>query len=79
MDGLALVEARATRATRHQIRVHFAALGHPLVGDALYGGATDRIARQALHAHHIGWGGDAHIPAFTVTSPLPDDIAALVP
>jgi 23S rRNA pseudouridine1911/1915/1917 synthase len=79
-EGIALVEAKAPKANRHQIRAHFAAMGHPLLGDALYGG--DRAAglgRHALHASAIRWGGDATVPAFTVTSPLPPDLAALVP
>ena len=33
----------------HQIRVHFASIGHPLAGDDLYGGSRARIGRQALH------------------------------
>jgi 23S rRNA pseudouridine1911/1915/1917 synthase len=37
-EGLALVEVRAPKAARHQIRAHFAAIDHPLLGDALYGG-----------------------------------------
>lgn len=78
-DGYALVEARAGKASRHQIRAHFAALGHPLVGDTLYGGkSVEGLARHALHASMIAWGGDAVVPAFTVKSPLPDDIARLV-
>ncbi len=77
--GYALVEARAGKALRHQIRAHFAALGHPLVGDTLYGGQTvEGLSRHALHASLISWGGDAVVPAFTVTSPLPPDIGALV-
>jgi 23S rRNA pseudouridine1911/1915/1917 synthase len=78
--GLVLVEATAPRALRHQIRAHFAAIDHPLLGDALYGGAADpRIARHALHAARIAFGGDAVIPAFTVTSELPEDMARLAP
>lgn len=77
--GYALVEARAGKAMRHQIRAHFAALGHPLVGDVLYGGkAVEGLARHALHASLISWGGDATVPAFTVKSSLPGDIGALV-
>lgn len=77
---LALVEARAARALRHQIRAHFAAIGFPLVGDALYGGAASHgLTRHALHAHRIVWPGDATVPAFVVTSPLPPDLLALVP
>lgn len=77
----ALVEVRAPKAARHQIRAHFAALEHPLAGDALYGGPAVeglREGRHALHAHHITWKGDAGVPAFTVESALPADLAALL-
>ncbi len=75
----ALVEARAPRALRHQIRAHMAAIGHPLVGDALYGGdTTSGLARHALHAHRIAWGGDAAVPAFVAISPLPADLERLL-
>jgi 23S rRNA pseudouridine1911/1915/1917 synthase len=76
--ALALVEASAPKAARHQIRAHFAAIEHPLAGDALYGGPeVPGLARHALHAQAITWGGDAVVPAFAVRSPLPPDLAAL--
>jgi 23S rRNA pseudouridine1911/1915/1917 synthase len=76
---LALVEARAPKALRHQIRAHLAAIDHPLAGDTLYGGReVPGLSRHALHAHRIAWGGDAKVPAFSAMSPLPADIAALV-
>jgi len=78
-DGYALVEARAGKASRHQIRAHFAALEHPLLGDTLYGGkAVEGLSRHALHASMIAWAGDATVPAFTVKSPLPEDIAKII-
>jgi len=76
----ALVEARASVAIRHQLRVHFAAIGHPLAGDALYGGPPAvGLARHALHASYIGWRGDAVVPAFEAHSPLPSDLTASFP
>jgi 23S rRNA pseudouridine1911/1915/1917 synthase len=49
-----LVEARANHARRHQIRVHLASIGHPLVGDTLYGAPeTEGIDHHLLHASSI--------------------------
>jgi 23S rRNA pseudouridine1911/1915/1917 synthase len=77
----ALVEAEVSRALRHQIRAHFAAIEHPLAGDVLYGGAEVRaLGRHALHAARVSFdgGGDPAL-AFDVHSPLPPAMAALVP
>jgi 23S rRNA pseudouridine1911/1915/1917 synthase len=74
----ALVEVEASRAYRHQVRVHLAASGWPIVGDLEYGGA-ERPAlagRHALHASHVAWAGDERVPAFVVDSPLPADLVA---
>ena len=50
----ALVEAKPMTGRTHQIRVHASALGHPLLGDVLYGASeTDLIHRPALHAHTL--------------------------
>jgi len=72
----ALVEVVASRAYRHQVRVHLAAAGWPIAGDLDYGGAArDALAgRHALHASHVAWAGDDRVPAFAVDSPLPDDL-----
>lgn len=37
----------------HQIRVHFSYIGHPLIGDDMYGGDTSMLQRQALHSCHL--------------------------
>jgi len=79
--GLALLEVEARRAARHQIRAHLASAGHPIVGDAVYGGAAHPAlaARHALHASFVRWGGDAIVAAFSATAPLPPELAALGP
>tara|TARA_B100001750_G_scaffold108724_2_gene85929 strand:- start:608 stop:1564 length:957 start_codon:yes stop_codon:yes gene_type:complete len=52
--GFSRVEVRAKSARRHQVRAHLAALGHPLVGDELYGGANlPGLTRHFLHASRI--------------------------
>jgi 23S rRNA pseudouridine1911/1915/1917 synthase len=74
-----LVEARVGKALRHQIRAHFAAIGHPLAGDELYGGLPIRaLGRHALHAARIAYAGGPQVGAFDVTVPLPKDMAALL-
>jgi 23S rRNA pseudouridine1911/1915/1917 synthase len=74
----ALVEVEASRAYRHQVRVHLAASGWPIAGDLEYGGAARPalVGRHALHASHVAWAGDERVPAFAVDSPLPADLLA---
>lgn len=50
-----LVEARLGTGRRHQIRVHMAHLGHPVVGDKEHGPASDPIGRLGLHAHALAF------------------------
>lgn len=92
--AVAVVRAEAPRAIRHQLRAHFAAIGHPLLGDRLYTreGATSldladgsaesaptELSRHALHAVRVAFDGAGEAGfAFDVTSPLPDDLAAVL-
>ena len=78
--GRALLELDVGSAFRHQIRAHLAAIGHPIVGDAVYGGepAAELGARHALHASQISWTGDATIAGFSVVEPLPAELWALL-
>ena len=48
-----LLKLRLYTGRTHQIRVHMSFLGHPLIGDDLYGGNCSKLKRQALHSHHI--------------------------
>ena len=75
----ALVEVKVSRALRHQIRVHFAAIDHPLVGDILYGGeAVEGLGRHALHASRVAFAGGPGVDAFDVTCDLPAELARLL-
>jgi 23S rRNA pseudouridine1911/1915/1917 synthase len=75
----AVVEARVEKALRHQIRAHFAAIGHPLAGDELYGGPVIRaLGRHALHAAQVTFAGGDGIEAFDVSLPMPKDIANIL-
>ena len=58
-SGRALVEAAPVTGRTHQIRVHMAAVGHPIVGDATYGGPAAGIERMMLHAWTLRFADDA--------------------
>ena len=71
-DGLSLAACVPVTGRTHQIRVHFASIGHPLAGDDLYGGSRARIGRQALHCAKQTF----RVP---VCTPLPDGIRVEMP
>ena len=62
----------------HQIRVHMAHLGHPVVGDGFYGGPTGEMARQALHCAGVRFPHVLTGRPVMVTAPWPADMAALM-
>jgi 23S rRNA pseudouridine1911/1915/1917 synthase len=71
---VSLVEARPRTGRTHQIRVHLAAIGHPIVGDAVYGRKSAIIARQFLHARHIAFAHPTTGERIELEAPLAADL-----
>jgi 23S rRNA pseudouridine1911/1915/1917 synthase len=70
------LEARLETGRTHQIRAHFAAIGHPLVGDVTYGGeAKYGLERQFLHAHRLAFDHPLSRERMSFSSELPEDLA----
>jgi len=75
-----LLEAVPRTGRTHQIRVHLSAVGHPILGDARYGGGGDEarelgLSRPFLHAWRIGFDHPATGERLELDDPLPDDLA----
>jgi len=77
-DEAALLEVRIFTGRTHQIRVHLAAVGHPVLGDALYGRPSGYIGRQALHALRLGVTLASNGAWREFVAPLPEDLRAAV-
>ncbi len=75
-----LLEIKPETGRTHQIRVHMAYIGHPVVGDAAYGAGkkTSLIARQALHAAGISFLHPTSKEQKKIESKLPEDIKGLI-
>lgn len=78
----ALVKLTPKTGRTHQLRVHMAARGHPMVGDTMYGGhvfehESLNFARQALHAFEIRFVHPGTLETITLQAPLPPDMTAL--
>ena len=69
-----LLKLQLETGKTHQIRCHMSSMGHPLVGDDLYGGKRDFINRQALHCGTVEFTHPVTSEIITVTAPLPNDI-----
>ena len=77
-NGITLVELRLETGRTHQIRVHMSHIGHPVLGDTLYGGTSDLIPRQALHAYKLVFHHPATDEELTVTCDLPEDMKSIL-
>ena len=72
--GYSLVEVRPTTGRTHQVRVHFASIGHPLAGDSTYGKGHPILERHFLHAHKLGFLLPSTGEYAEFTSPLPAEL-----
>ena len=73
-DDYTLVEAMPETGRTHQIRVHFAAIGHPIFGDHIYGKRSAMLGRQFLHAHRLGFRLPSSGDVVEFKSELPPDL-----
>ena len=87
LDSSALAECRLETGRTHQVRVHFASIGHALLGDPLYGRTPANLRpiikqlgfeRQALHAANLGFEHPISGKWVEFSSPLPADMQALI-
>ena len=69
-----LVEVKILTGRTHQIRVHFAEAGHPLVGDRSYGRSPQTTVRQMLHAWRITLPHPVNSEPLTFEAPIPEDM-----
>jgi 23S rRNA pseudouridine1911/1915/1917 synthase len=74
-DGLSLVRCELVTGRTHQIRVHLAASGWPIVGDAVYGVADERISRPALHSWRVQFVHPVTGAPIDLSAPVPNDMA----
>jgi 23S rRNA pseudouridine1911/1915/1917 synthase len=75
-DNAALIEVKPTTGRTHQIRVHMTAIGHPIIGDQLYGKKSPHIDRQALHAEKLNFIFDG--AEYSFFNDIPDDFQQLI-
>ena len=73
-NGLSLVRLKPLTGRTHQLRVHMASIGHPILGDDIYGNVIDLIDRQALHAESLIFTRPSDGKRIEVKASLPRDI-----
>ncbi len=78
-EPYSLVEVELETGRKHQIRVHMADLGCPIIGDAVYGAKTNPANRLGLHAWRLELKHPVTAVSLTFTSPLPAVLQKLVP
>lgn len=75
---LSLVKFILETGRTHQIRLHSKYIGHPILGDSLYGRASNLISRQALHAYKITFIHPVSKKKITIETDLPEDMQNII-
>jgi 23S rRNA pseudouridine1911/1915/1917 synthase len=88
LPGVSLLRVAIATGRTHQIRVHLSAIGHPVVGDALYGGVHKhlraelrpvlRLTRPFLHAERLAFTHPRTGERMEFSAPLPDDLQTVL-
>jgi 23S rRNA-/tRNA-specific pseudouridylate synthase len=73
-----LVEARPLTGRKHQVRVHLAHAGMPILGDSVYGDAGGRAPRLMLHARRLALSHPLTGQPLAIESPLPADFESVL-
>jgi len=73
-----LLEVHLDTGRTHQIRVHMASIGHPIIGDRTYGGKSPMINRQFLHAHKISFVHPRTNKTVSLAAGIPNDLRAAI-
>lgn len=78
-NNMSIVRILLETGRTHQIRVHFSYIGHPIIGDTLYGFSSSFINRQALHAYKISFIHPIKKEKMIFLSPIPEDMQKIMP
>lgn len=73
-NNMTLVKLKLETGRTHQIRVHMKHIGHPIIGDTLYGKESEVIQRQALHCYEMKFMQPLTGKELLITCPLPEDM-----
>ena len=77
-DDISLIELKLETGRTHQIRCHMSSIGHPLLGDDLYGGSPELISRQALHCAEMRFVHPVTGETVSLNVMMPDDMQAVI-
>lgn len=76
--GVSILKLLLETGRTHQIRVHLSYIGHPIIGDTLYGSSSELIDRQALHSYRIEFIHPISKKSMSITAPLFEDMLNVI-